>query len=147
MKIGGLLPYILLPLLAIILSSSSCNTEVEDGKVEAAKSESAAVPVVQDGWQEVQIPDGGVMKGEMKDGLRQGPWTSYFASGTIRSRGNYVDGELDGPTEVYHPNGMTYYTGQYSAGITVGEWVFFDEAGVLVKTAVHDSTGTLLEQR
>ncbi len=145
MKLERLLLFILLPLLSVVLSSSACNSEVEDTKSEMAKSEH--VPVVQDGWQEVQIPDGGVMKGEVVGGVRQGPWTSYFADGTIRSRGTYVNGELHGPTEVFHPNGMPYYTGNYGNGLTVGEWHFYDEAGVLVKTAVHDSTGTLLEQR
>ncbi len=145
MKIERLLLFLLLPLLSVVLSSSACNSEVQDDKADVAKSES--VPVVQDGWQEVKIPDGGVMKGEVIGGVRQGPWTSYFADGTIRSRGTYVNGELHGPTEVFHANGMPYYRGNYGNGLTVGEWQFYDEAGVLVKTAVHDSAGTLLEQR
>lgn len=145
MKIQRLLLNLLLPLLSLVLSSSACNTEVKDAEAEAATNE--AVPVVQDGLQEVQIPDGGLMKGEVKGGVRQGPWTSYFADGALRSRGIYENGELNGPTEVFHANGKPYYTGQYSAGLTVGEWRFYDAAGVLVKTAFHDSTGTLLEQR
>lgn len=145
MKIERFLLFILSPLLSVVLSSSACNSEVEDSKAEVART--GTVPVVQNGWQEVQIPDGGVMKGEVLDGLRQGPWTSYFADGTIRSRGTYVNGQLHGPTEVFHPSGAPYYRGNYGNGTAVGEWQFYDEAGVLVKTAVHDSTGTLLEER
>lgn len=145
MKTETLCSFILLPALTIVLSSSACNTQVEGAAKGAAKGDT--VRVVTNGLQEIQIPDGGVMKGEVKEGVRQGPWISYFENGTIRSKGTYVNGELDGPTEVFHPSGMPYYTGQYRAGLSVGEWRFYDEVGVLVKTALHDSTGTLLEQR
>lgn len=137
--------FTVLPLLFILSWNSSCNNEV--ASQEKAEPKDSTVATVTDGVLEIQIPDGGVMKGEVRDGVRQGPWTSYFANGTIRSRGSYVDGEMDGPTEVFHPNGMPLYTGHYHLGLSVGEWRFYDESGVLIKTAIHDSTGALLEQR
>jgi len=137
--------FTLLPLLFILSWNTSCNNEVATQVT--AEPKDSTVATVTDGVLEIQIPDGGVMKGEVRNGVRQGPWISYFANGTIRSRGTYVDGEMDGPTEVYHPNGMPLYTGQYRLGLSVGEWRFYDQDGVLIKTAIHDSTGALLEQR
>lgn len=83
------------------------------------------------------------MEGMMVAGNRTGPWLSYFANGGIRSRANYVEGLEDGPTEVFHPNGMPYYTGQYARGIPIGKWVFFDEKGAEVKQVAYDSTGVI----
>lgn len=137
--------FALLPVLLILSWNTSCNNEAAPQQVDTPKD--STVAVVTDGLLEIEVVDGGVMKGEVRNGIRQGPWTSYFANGTIRSRGTYVDGELDGPTEVFHPNGMPLYTGQYRVGLSVGEWLFFDQNGTLIKTAIHDSTGVLMEQR
>lgn len=81
------------------------------------------------------------MEGTLLDGKRTGPWLSYFADGGIRSRANYEDGLEEGPTEVFHPTGMPYYTGQYAHGKPNGEWVFFDLKGTEVKRVMYDSTG------
>ncbi len=133
------------PMFLILSWSTSCNNEVSMQQV--AEPNDSTVATVTDGMLEIQVPDGGVMKGQVRGGVRQGPWTSYFADGAIRSRGSYVDGEMDGPSEVFHPNGMPLYTGQYRMGVPVGEWRFHDLDGVLIKTAVHDSTGQVREER
>ena len=91
------------------------------------------------------MEDGGRMEGTLREGARNGTWTSYFADGTIRSRVVYVDGVEEGPTEVFHPNGMPYYTGQYANGRTVGEWVFSDPTGAELKRVQYDSTGVLVK--
>ncbi len=83
------------------------------------------------------------MEGMMSKGKRTGPWLSYFPGGGIRSRANYEDGSEEGPTEVFHPTGMPYYTGQYAHGTPVGKWVFFDTKGTEVKQVMYDSTGVL----
>lgn len=137
--------YTVVPMLLILSWNTSCNNEGATQQLTETKDSTMAT--VTDGILEIQIPDGGIMKGEVRNGIRQGPWVSYFADGTLRSRGTYVDGEMDGPTEVFHPNGMPLYKGQYHMGLSVGEWRFFDQDGVLIKTAIHDSTGQILEQR
>lgn len=86
------------------------------------------------------------MTGELRAGQRHGPWTAYHPNGMVRSRTTYENGLMEGPTEVFHENGMTYYTGQYRADNVVGEWRFYDRNGALIRTAVHDSLGTLIEQ-
>lgn len=84
------------------------------------------------------------MEGVMVAGKRTGPWLSYFANGGIRSRANYIDGLEEGPTEVFHPTGVAYYTGQYTEGKPSGEWVFFDSKSKELKRVVYDSTGTVI---
>ena len=87
------------------------------------------------------------MQGEMADGKRVGPWTSFFANGGIRSKAVYVDGLEEGTTEIFHENGMVYYTGQYHLGKPVGEWLFYDTKGGKVRTVHYDSLGTMLDQQ
>lgn len=98
------------------------------------------------GPQVIHTKDGGRMEGELVNGKRIGPWTSFFASGGIRSKAMYVDGLEQGATEIYHENGMVYYTGQYHLGKPVGEWLFYDPKGQKVRTVRYDSLGTMLEQ-
>ena len=81
------------------------------------------------------------MEGDMTNGARSGLWTSYFPDGSVRSRVTYLNGKEEGPTEVYHANGMPYYTGTYHQGLTVGDWVFYDLMGKEVKRVTYDSTG------
>jgi len=137
--------YTVLPMLLILSWNTSCNNDGATQQV--AESKDSTVATVTDGILEIQIPDGGMMKGEVRNSVRQGPWIAYFADGTLRSRGSYVDGEMDGPTEVFHPNGMPFYIGQYRMGISVGEWRFYDQDGTLLKTVMHDSSGRIVEQR
>jgi len=91
----------------------------------------------------IHTEDGGRMEGMMANGKRTGPWLSYFAGGGIRSRAHYEEGLEEGPTEVFHPTGMPYYTGQYIHGTPVGKWVFFDTKGREVKQVVYDSAGVV----
>jgi hypothetical protein len=93
------------------------------------------------GPQVIHTKDGGRMEGDMTNGMRTGLWTSYFPDGSVRSRVTYRNGKEEGPTEVFHANGMPYYAGTYHQGLTVGEWVFFDPTGKEVKRVTYDSTG------
>jgi len=103
----------------------------------------ASTSPAQDGPQVIHTEDGGRMEGMLVAAKRTGPWLSYFADGGIRSRANYENGLEEGSTEVFHPTGKPYYTGQYVHGIPVGKWVFFDEKGAEVKQVAYDSTGVL----
>lgn len=133
-------------LLCFMLLWTACTQSGTAPEPSAVVADTASGPVV-NGWQEVHTQNGGVMKGELLDGVRQGPWTAYFPDGTVRSRSSYLDGKLHGSTEVFHENGSPYYVGQYNMGKAVGEWRFFDPQGNQIRTAVHDSLGNLLEQR
>ncbi len=111
-------------------------------------ADSTSTPqVVTNGPQVMHTTDGGRMEGDLKEAKRNGPWSSFFPNGGIRSKAMYVDGREEGPTEVFHENGMTYYTGQYRAGKPVGEWLFYDAKGLQIRTVRYDSTGVMLEQK
>lgn len=124
---------------------SSCGSSHNGERPSSVVADSVAAPM-EEGWQEVHAQDGGTMKGELRGGKRHGPWTAYYANGMVRSRASYIDGVLDGVTEVFHENGMIYYTGNYHRGKAVGKWFFHDSEGTLIRTALHDSLGRLLEQ-
>ncbi|MBK8500024.1 MAG: hypothetical protein IPL52_14690 [Flavobacteriales bacterium] len=100
---------------------------------------------VTEGHQVLYTKDGGRLEGELHNGMRAGPWASYFPNGGIRSRSTYVDGLEEGPTEVYHENGLTYYTGTYLKGNSIGEWIFYDPQGNEVKRVSYDSLGVMLK--
>ena len=128
----------------LLVTLGSCVTPDNSGNGVVADSTSTSV--VTNGPQVVHTTDGGRMEGDLKEAKRNGPWSSFFPNGGIRSKALYVDGLEEGPTEVFHENGMVYYTGQYRAGRSVGEWLFYDAKGALVRTVRYDSTGVMLDQ-
>ena len=93
-------------------------------------ADSGKAPAFTDGVQEIMGKDGSLlMRGELKGGKRNGPWTSFFPNGRVRSTANYDRGVQVGATEVFHENGMVYYQGQYHQDKQVGQWRFHDENG------------------
>ena len=134
-------------LVAITIGLTSCGPS-EPPTTEPSKSvvaDTATPPPVTEGHQVLYLKDGGRMEGELRAGKRVGPWASYFANGAIRSRSTYADGLEEGPTEVFHENGLTYYSGAYHKGKSAGEWVFYDEQGKEVKRVKYDSLGVMLK--
>lgn len=111
--------------------------------VKEVVADTAAAPVTE-GRQVLYTRDGGRVEGELRGGRRVGPWASYFANGSVRSRITYVDGVEEGPTEVFHENGMPYYTGTYHQGRSVGDWIFFDPQGREVRRVKYDSLGVVV---
>lgn len=133
--------------LAVMVLMASCGP-TEPAAIEASKSvvaDTATPPPITEGHQVLYLKDGGRMEGELRAGKRVGPWASYFANGAIRSRSTYADGLEEGPTEVFHENGMTYYSGAYHKGKSAGEWVFYDEQGKEQKRVKYDSLGVMLK--
>ena len=132
--------------LAIALFLQACGSAEGDGpKVVAAVDSSTGVVPVQNGPQVIHMQDGGRMEGGLVNGQRVGAWASYFPNGGIRSKANYSEGVVVGPTEVFFENGMTYYTGQYSNGTPVGEWIFYDPAGKETQRVVYDAEGNKIK--
>lgn len=68
-----------------------------------------------------------VKTGYFKNGLKNGVWKSYDSSrGDLESSFSYVDGELQGPYEIYFSNGALKENGEYQDGRKVVLW----EAGL-----------------
>lgn len=105
----------------------------------------AAATLPKDGHARITDPAGRVrMEGDMKNGHREGVWTSYDAQGRVKSRNEYRQGRLNGITTVYRPNGALYYTGQYLQDKETGTWKFYDSAGNLDQTVRYDSAGAVI---
>lgn len=132
-----------LAVLTIVLLSCGEPAPATD-QASSIVADTVARPITE-GHQVLYTKDGGRLEGELHQGKRTGPWSSYFPNGGIRSRSTYVDGLEEGPTEVFHENGFTYYTGAYHKGKNSGEWVFYDPQGVEMKRVTYDSTGVLLK--
>ena len=134
--------------LILMVLITSCGP-AEPATTEPSKSvvaDTATPPPITEGHQVLYLKDGGRMEGELRAGKRVGPWASYFADGGIRSRSTYVDGLEEGPTEVFHENGLTYYSGAYHKGKSAGEWVFYDEQGKEQKRVMYDSLGVMVRE-
>ncbi len=107
--------------------------------------------------------------GEIKNGLREGKWSSYssldqtlsetahYSSGVlngtrtfyydaenIKSRGEMVQNLREGQWEWYHLTGELETTVTYKQGKKQGEQVFWDEFGTAMKKEVYDN-GQLIE--
>jgi antitoxin component YwqK of YwqJK toxin-antitoxin module len=88
-----------------------------------------------------------LMEGQMLAGQRQGVWTSYLPNSRVQSRNVYENGVLHGITTVFHENGVLYYTGMQRKGKPFGEWKFYDNKGILAKTAVYDTSGVIIPDK
>ena len=103
---------------------------------------------------EDRFDDGALRRsGELVDGLQEGEWSFYYASGRLRARGSYrgdvPDGEWtywyeDGTKEmhgtyrnerqhgdwsVWYPNGRLEARGRYEEGLEVGPWTYWHATG------------------
>ena len=80
---------------------------------------------------EVDYYDNGtvMMEGEMKDGVRNGEWISYFLDGKVQSTGFFENDVRTGKSLVYYENGNLWMDGSYKNGKKSGLWIYYDEQG------------------
>lgn len=113
-----------------------------EAEVQAAPRDTVKVV---NGHDKVFSPEGWLkMEGDMKDGKRNGVWTSYSPKGRVKSRSEYRDGKQVGLSTVFRDNGALYYTGQYRNDKQVGRWEFYNEAGDLERTVNYDTNGAVI---
>lgn len=131
-------------LFALVLFA--CGTPQQDAATTTSKQDTVRTTAVvtANGPQVIHLKDGGRLEGELRNGERIGPWTSYHPNGKVWSRSTYVDGLEEGPTEVFQDNGLPFYTGTYHNGKPSGEWVFYDNMGQETKRVLHDSAGVVM---
>ena len=71
----------------------------------------------------------GLVKATYKNGIRHGPWFTYWDNGQLRENGNYNDGNLDGLWMRYHKNGRLSERGNYTNDKIDGPWGgFYDNS-------------------
>jgi antitoxin component YwqK of YwqJK toxin-antitoxin module len=63
-------------------------------------------------------------------GLKDGIWKSYYPDGTLKFKGNFVQGNPDGKQTLYFENGNIKEEQYYQAGIREKSWKKFNEAGI-----------------
>ncbi len=140
-------------ILVIGLTALSCggNTTIPEVPAPEQKPEAEVQAAPRDtvkvinGHSKVFSPEGWLrMEGDMKDGRRNGVWTSYTPKGRVKSRGEYRDGKQEGLSTVFRDNGAMYYTGQYRNDKQVGRWEFYNEEGDLERTVHYDTSGAVI---
>jgi antitoxin component YwqK of YwqJK toxin-antitoxin module len=104
----------------------------------------------------------GVIAGEgivKDDGNRDGPWKDFYAGGSLKAEGNYVNGIQTGEWKYYHQNGKIEQTGRFGKqGKYEGTWKWYFDNGQLLKeenyrnglrdgvSAEYDETGKVIEE-
>jgi antitoxin component YwqK of YwqJK toxin-antitoxin module len=74
--------------------------------------------------------NGGLLEQTLwKDNILNGLQTTYYPENKPQAKINYRDGIIDGPYELLFPDGTAEVKGVYSAGLKVGDWVYFKAGG------------------
>jgi antitoxin component YwqK of YwqJK toxin-antitoxin module len=118
-------------ILILILSFSCTETTIDKRTTNQSVEE-----VNTTGLQEQYYPNGELkMSGKLNNnGQKEGIWISYFENGKKNSESNFKNGVNDGYSMVWYPNGNVRYFGDYKDGKKVGDWTFYNEEGVFIKT-------------
>ena len=81
----------------------------------------------------------GLYQGKIKKGLKQGTWLSYWDSGQLGSRVNFIDGKEEGEYLQYYETGQLEVKGNYKDGMAVGEWLeYWDNGKLWIKVNYKD---------
>jgi len=78
------------------------------------------------------------MRGEMRNGKREGAWFSYYEDGKPWSQGEYKDGLRNGKSVSWYPDGKVRYEGMYTDDKQSGVWKYYTEDGKLEKEVNYD---------
>jgi antitoxin component YwqK of YwqJK toxin-antitoxin module len=70
-------------------------------------------------------------------GLRDGQWKSYYPDDKLRFKGNFIQGNADGPHVYYYENGKIKEERYYQMGIREKTWKKFDENGTLLLSIAY----------
>lgn len=68
-------------------------------------------------------------KEEYVNDVKEGPWQEFYRSGQLRGSGKYRKGEYHGKFELYQENGRPIVKGQYVGGLKDGVWIHFNADG------------------
>jgi hypothetical protein len=70
--------------------------------------------------------------GNLKNGLKDGIWETYYENGKLETVGNYAEGENKGEWKVYFDNGQLAAVGNYTSTKfpTPETWKFYTKDGV-----------------
>jgi antitoxin component YwqK of YwqJK toxin-antitoxin module len=69
--------------------------------------------------------------------LKDGQWKSYYNSGTLKFKGNFIQGNPDGQQLYYYESGKVKEEQYYRMGIRQKTWKKFNEEGVTILTVTY----------
>lgn len=78
-----------------------------------------------------------------KDGLQDGPATSFYPDGVRKSDGMYRAGELDGPWKQWFHDGKPRTAGAFTKGRETGTWTIWFAGGGVATERVHVDAHTV----
>ena len=88
-----------------------------------------------------QAPKETFQVAEANPNVLDGPYTAYFANGTVKTRGQYIDNQANGFWEYFYENGHAKMRGPLTNNQNAGSWEYFYENGQLqMAGTVYDST-------
>jgi len=76
----------------------------------------------------------GIEKGLIRNGKKEGLWTTFFSDGRALSKAHFKNGILDGHFESYQSNGDVRAIGNYKDGKRSGDWVTYQSSGEVWQT-------------
>lgn len=76
--------------------------------------------------------------GAFKDGNKDGEWTTYNAKGGVIKKVNYVNGKLNGKSELFYFNGKAKLSASFVEGKPDQEWVFYNSNGKVMIQGKYD---------
>ncbi len=62
-----------------------------------------------------------------KNGLKDGPSVTYYEDGSVSIREHYINGLLNGQSQLYTLGNVLYSEGTYHNNYKIGVWNFYDE--------------------
>ena len=77
-------------------------------------------------------------EGEFVDGKKNGPWTTYFPSGKVASKGITSMTEPTGKWENFFEDGTISSAGEFDEGKKDGYWKSFTAGGKLKSEVTYD---------
>ncbi|MDC0379018.1 hypothetical protein OAM79_00830 [Litorivicinus sp.] len=76
----------------------------------------------------------GIEKGLIRNGKKEGRWTTFFSDGRALSKAHFKNGILNGHFESYQSNGDVRAIGNYKDGKRSGDWVTYQSSGEVWQT-------------
>ena len=73
----------------------------------------------------------GLVRGNFKNGRKEGPWIGYHENGQLRYKGEFKNGEREGPWIGYLKNGQLSYKGVFKNDEPAGPWIGYLKNGQL----------------
>lgn len=116
----------------VLLACNATNHQTNKPKNTSAKDEVVDVVQYFEGTQQIK------MKGQIKsDSIRVGMWSAWHPNGELHSEVQYIDGLRHGPIRTWFESGTLRLKGFYANGEPIGEWLYFNKDGEVIKRVNH----------